>query len=148
VSTTMENNDAMSSVIGTALQINGDVTSDGDIRIEGTIVGDVKSRTLHLGQSGEVQGEVIADQIEVSGRIVGQIKARIVSLTRSASVEGDILHETLSVDAGAKVDGAVRRISTQDLNQKAGPAKVSPISPDVKERPSTEVGPRPAKAAG
>ncbi len=102
-----------SSIIGLGLHINGDVISDGDVLIEGIIVGDVKSRRVNLGLSGEVRGEVVADQLQVSGRVVGQIRARTVSLTRSARVEGDVLHEVLVVEAGAQIEGGVRRVNAR-----------------------------------
>ena len=96
------------SIIGSGLRINGDVISDGDLQIDGKVVGDVKSRTLNLGDTGEVDGGIVADQLQVGGKVVGQIKARTVNLARTARVEGDILHETLSVEAGAFIEGRRR----------------------------------------
>lgn len=133
----------MPSIISTGLHVNGDITSDGDVQIEGVIVGDVKSRTVTIGESGEVTGEVIADQLQVSGKVAGQIKARSVNLARSARVQGDILHETLSIEAGAYIEGNVKRISAKELEKPAAAASGGNVSVISKDQPA----PATAKAA-
>jgi len=136
----------MPSIISTGLQVNGDIISDGDVQIEGVIVGDVRSRTLTIGESGEVRGEVIADQLQVSGTVTGQIKARSVNLLRSARVQGDVLHESLSIESGAFIEGNVRRIAAKDLEKQAqAGATVSQIKEGGATAPAGQ--PEPAKAA-
>ncbi len=141
---------AGASIIGTGLRINGDVISDGDLQIDGLIIGDVKSRTLNLGESGEVNGAIVADQLQVGGKVVGQIKARTVNLSRTARVQGDILHETLSVEAGAFIEGAIRRVVAKEPEEKKAPAKAG--APDADEPAVEEAKPAgtvaPAKPVG
>ena len=123
---------SMPSIISTGLQVNGDIISDGDVQIEGVISGNVKSRTLTIGESGEVRGEVVADQLQVSGTVNGQIKARSVNLSRSARVQGDILHESLSIESGAFIEGNVKRINAKAAEKPAASAaNVSPIKDEA-----------------
>ena len=132
------------SIIGPGLRINGDVISDGDLQIDGRVVGDVKSRTLNLGESGEVDGGIVADQLQVGGKIVGQIKARTVNLARTARVEGDILHETLSVEAGAFIEGAIRRIEAKKVEEKKPAAPI--VAPEEDKKPAAGELAKPAAA--
>jgi hypothetical protein len=56
--------------IGDGTSINGDINSNGDIRIDGSIVGTVKCKgKLILGPSGIVQGDIICANAEISGTV-------------------------------------------------------------------------------
>lgn len=104
----------MPSIISAGLHVTGDLVSDGDLQVEGTIEGNVKSRLLTVGESGSVDGEITADQVTVAGSVTGKIKARNVSLTQSARVTGDIAHDSLSIDAGARFEGSCTRLGGGD----------------------------------
>ena len=106
----------MPSIVSAGLQVTGNMISDGDVQIEGAIEGDVKSRMLTVGEAGSVKGSVEAEQVFVSGEVIGKIKAANVSLARTARVSGDIIHEVLSVEAGAHLEGNMKRMhgSLQD----------------------------------
>ena len=52
-----------------------------------------------------------ADRILVRGKVNGQIRAQVVTFTRSAQVKGDVFHDTLSMEAGAKLEGHCRRLN-------------------------------------
>lgn len=100
----------MPSIVSPGLQITGNMVSDGDMQIEGSVEGDVKSRVLTVGESGSINGQVEADQAFISGTVVGRINARAVNLARSARVHGDIAHETIAIEAGAKVEGTLKHL--------------------------------------
>ena len=101
---------AMPSIISTDLTVSGNLVSEGDVQVEGTIEGDVKSRTLTVGQSGAVRGTVVADTVQVSGEVTGEIRATTVTLAKSARISGDIWHETLAIEAGARMEGTCKRL--------------------------------------
>jgi len=102
---------AAPSIISTDLMISGDLVSEGEVHIDGTVQGDVKAKSVPVGEAGVVRGEVFADSVRVHGTVDGQINARSVSLARSAKVSGDILHEMLSIEQGAFFEGHCRRIA-------------------------------------
>lgn len=97
-------------IISSDLRVNGDISGDGEIQIDGVVDGDVIGGKLSIGQSGSIKGAVTADRTLIRGRVTGQIKSRIVTLTRTARVTGDILHETLAIEPGARLEGNCRRI--------------------------------------
>ena len=97
------------SILGSDIKITGDLFSDGDIQIDGVIVGDIKARTLTFGQSADVEGVVSAEDVRVGGRIAGKVMADHVALMKGASVTGSIVHQTLTVEPGAIFEGQVER---------------------------------------
>ncbi|MFC7050639.1 bactofilin family protein [Emcibacter nanhaiensis] len=100
-------NNAAPSIIGSDVTISGDITTLGEIQLDGTVEGDVRSESLTVGEHGSVNGTVVANNVIVKGSISGQIKGRNIRLEKSAKVKGDIMHETLSVEAGAFVEGSL-----------------------------------------
>lgn len=97
------------SILGSDIKITGDLFSDGEIQIDGTIVGDIEAHTLTFGKSAEVEGAVSARDIRVGGRIAGKVMADNIALMKGASVSGDIVHQTLAVEPGATFEGQVQR---------------------------------------
>ncbi len=99
------------SIIGADISIVGDLSSEGEVQVDGFIDGDIRTKTLLIGESARIKGEIVGDTVRVYGRFTGQIKARAVTLAKSARVVGNILHETLSIEDGAFLDGRCKRMS-------------------------------------
>lgn len=100
----------MPSIISVDLKVIGDLHCAGDIQIEGTVEGDIKSQTVTVGEGAQVSGSIYGDTVRVSGNVTGQIEAKSVTLAKTAEVTGDVVHETLSIEAGAHLEGMCKRI--------------------------------------
>jgi cytoskeletal protein CcmA (bactofilin family) len=98
------------SIISSDLHVVGDLSSDGEIQIDGKLDGDINTRSLLIGETAIVKGHIVADQVRVHGAVEGQIKARMVALAKKAHVIGDILHEDLSIETGAFLEGHCKRM--------------------------------------
>lgn len=96
---------SLSSVINADLTVVGDLDSAGDIRVAGTVDGNINSRTLIVNGGGCVNGSVMAESVRVLGTVRGRIEARSVSIAGSARVVGDIFHHELTIEEGAVLDG-------------------------------------------
>ena len=116
---------ARPSVIGSNLRVQGNLISCGEVRIYGTIEGDVQATNFVLGEKGTVAGNVIADTIDVHGFVHGDITGRNVKLKATAHVIGDTTHEVISVEKGACLDGNFKR-TRQD---QVGPGMLPNNSP-------------------
>ena len=94
-------------LVGTS--ITGDVVSDGDIRVDGKVVGNMKvSGKLVIGEHGRVEGEVECKNAAVAGQLEGTLKvAQTLSLSASAKVQGKVQVEKLAVEPGAEINGSV-----------------------------------------
>ncbi|MCA8906543.1 MAG: polymer-forming cytoskeletal protein [Rhodospirillaceae bacterium] len=138
--------DAPPSIISVDMKIVGNLVTDGDVQIDGTIEGDVRSHSLSVGRTAQISGELVADVVRIWGRVEGRVCGREVSLMETAEVNGDILHETLEVARGAVVDGSVKRqkgdalLSTPKLQvthrKPAETAAPEPTSPGESETPA------------
>jgi cytoskeletal protein CcmA (bactofilin family) len=96
---------ATQSVIDAWLNINGNLQSEGDVRVDGHICGDIRCAHLVVGREATVVGHIVAEEAVVRGRVKGTIRANRVVLQDTACVESDIFHKILSVDEGAEFDG-------------------------------------------
>jgi cytoskeletal protein CcmA (bactofilin family) len=96
---------ATQSVIDAWLTITGTLESEGDVRVEGKIKGDIRCAHLVVGRDATVSGDIVAEEAVVRGKVRGSIRANRVILQDSACVESDIYHKTLSIDEGASFDG-------------------------------------------
>jgi len=96
---------ATQSVIDAWLTITGTLESEGDVRVEGQINGDIRCAHLVVGREATVSGDIVAEEAVVRGKVKGSIRANRVILQDSACVESDIYHKTLSIDEGASFDG-------------------------------------------
>jgi cytoskeletal protein CcmA (bactofilin family) len=98
------------SLIAENVSVAGDLSSDGDVQLDGALRGDLKVGHLSLGETGQVEGAIEAETVEIRGRVVGTISARVVRLFATAQVEGDITHAQLAIDAGAQFSGRSVRL--------------------------------------
>jgi len=98
------------SIISPDLKVEGNLTSSGDIQLDGTVEGDVTSRGLTVGEGAKVRGALVAETIRVYGTVNGTITANSVVLASSAKVDGDITHGSLSMEAGASLAGQIKRL--------------------------------------
>jgi cytoskeletal protein CcmA (bactofilin family) len=101
------------SVISADLKIVGDLHCAGDVQIKGTVEGDIRSRTVTVGEGAQVSGAIYGQAVHVSGSVKGQIEAPTVTVARSGRIEGDVVHESLAVEAGAHLVGSCRRLDSK-----------------------------------
>lgn len=95
----------VASVIADDLVLEGGVTGQGELHVDGAIRGDVRVDRLTLGETGHIEGNIYAETVEARGRVVGSITASVVRLFATAHIDGDVTHENLSVEPGAFFQG-------------------------------------------
>ncbi len=118
------------SVISADLKVVGDLHCAGDIQIKGTVEGDVKSRSVTVGEGAHVQGSIYGDSVHVSGSVKGYIEAPAVTVAKTAKILGDIVHESLAVEAGAFLEGQCRRLDAKKAGEKSGLSALKTGEPD------------------
>ena len=93
------------SIIGSDVTITGNISTGGELQLDGSIDGDLVCGSLVMGEEGSVRGTIKADSVVIRGAVRGEVRARAVRLEASSVIEGDVYHETLAVEAGAKLTG-------------------------------------------
>ena len=94
-------------LIGNGTKITGDITSAGDVRIDGYHTGNIViAGKFVLGATGVVEGNITSANADISGEIKGRIDvSEILSLKSTAKVNGDILTGKLAIEPGAIFTG-------------------------------------------
>lgn len=91
--------------------VEGNLLSDGEIHIDGSINGMVRAHTCLVDARGEVRGQISAEIVYVRGRVIGPISGVHVQIEKGAHVEGDVTNETISIENGAYVLGSIRHVT-------------------------------------
>ena len=88
-------------IIDTTVTVEGNVTTEGDLQIEGRINGNVHCARLTVGASGQINGDIKANEVVVRGKVKGTIRAARIMLLDSADVAGDVFYDKMSMEEGA-----------------------------------------------
>jgi cytoskeletal protein CcmA (bactofilin family) len=115
-------------VLSSDLTIVGNLRTTGDVQVEGTVQGDIRAHLLTVGESANIEGEIVADDVVVTGKVTGRVRGLKVRLTSTARVEGDIIHKTIAIESGAHFEGSVQR-AEDPLAGAGGDGGAAPPSP-------------------
>ncbi len=99
-----------SNVIGKGTVLEGNIETAGNIRIEGRIIGNIKSKSkIALGHSCHVDGNITAQNADVEGTVKGRVDiSDMLVLKTTATVHGDISTGKLVVEPGAVFNGSCK----------------------------------------
>jgi cytoskeletal protein CcmA (bactofilin family) len=108
-----ENFKEVETIIGPSVKVEGDFKADGNIIIEGELIGNVKTKkNLRIGESAKIKANIEADNAWVGGEITGNLKiSGQLELSNSAQINGDIEANILTVETGAKINGGIKMSS-------------------------------------
>jgi cytoskeletal protein CcmA (bactofilin family) len=119
-----EPDNATINIISNGTDITGDIKSTGDIRIDGSLKGNLNTKgKVVIGPTGKVNGEVFCKNSEVSGIVEGKIiVGQLLNLKASSKIYGDIATSKLSIEPGAVFSGNCK-MSENDNNGGAAVTK-------------------------
>lgn len=92
------------SIISEDFTIRGDIESEGTLHVEGRIIGLVKAQTIHISGSGQIEGDVVCQNISVKGKITGTVVCSELTLASSAVVKGSVSYRSITVGRGARLE--------------------------------------------
>ena len=128
-----------SNIIGKGTVVEGNIETDGNIRIEGKVEGSVKSKSkIALGQSSFVEGNIVAQNAELSGQVKGVVEVSEQLILRpTAVIDGDIVTNKLIVESGATFNGGCKMgIAPKEI--KLGSNANGQTKPLGEEKPTTQ----------
>tara|TARA_B100001115_G_scaffold91848_1_gene67546 strand:+ start:377 stop:766 length:390 start_codon:yes stop_codon:yes gene_type:complete len=121
-----DDNGTVINMIGVGTTITGDVNSNGDLRIDGTLKGSVATEgKVVLGKNGIVEGDVICNHADIAGEIKAKITvSQLLTLKSTAKLQGDIVTNKLSIEPGAVFSGSCSMGAViKDIKDAQGPEK-------------------------
>lgn len=94
-------------VIGRSTRVRGRVFGDGDLRLEGTVEGDISvTGEVTITDGAKAASNVEARAVTIGGELDGDVHAQgVVRIEAGARVRGDIQSELVAIDDGAEVSG-------------------------------------------
>lgn len=110
-------------MLGAGTTIKGDVQTNGDFRVDGTLVGSIHSKgKIVIGETGNIDGEVVCRNADVSGKVKAQITvSELLTLKSTARLTGEITTSKLSIEPGAKFSGTCNMSETVSSTMKDKP---------------------------
>lgn len=94
-------------IIGPSVNIQGDLNSDGNIRIEGQVTGKVNSsKGVFIQQTAKLAADIAAKEVTIAGEVQGKLNiSGLLILQSTAKVSGEITSPVLRVEDGATFSG-------------------------------------------
>lgn len=102
------------SLIGAGTTMKGDITSSGDLRIDGTLVGNIHcTAKVVIGANGNVQGDINGQTADIMGKVTGTIKVKdLLQLKGGSLLNGNIEAGKLQIEPTANFNGGCHMIQT------------------------------------
>lgn len=102
-----KNTEKLESFIGINSNFKGDIKTQGTLRIDGTVEGNIETDWLILGETSHLKGNAVSKGIIVGGRVDGNLNAReIIEIKTKGQVTGELTTSKLSIAEGAMFDGS------------------------------------------
>jgi len=116
------------SLIGSGTSLKGDMTSNGDLRIDGTLVGNIIcSSKVIIGANGVVEGDISGQQADIMGKVSGTIKVKeLLQLKSNCVVNGNLYAAKLQIEPAANFNGQCHMIQEQPVTNSGKSGSSSP----------------------
>lgn len=104
----------ISSLVAEGVEIDGDLSFHGGLRIDGCLRGQLRGRSadgaapalLVLSQTGRIEGSVCCGHALINGQVIGDLEVEhFVELQAGARITGSLRYRQLQMDVGAVVQG-------------------------------------------
>jgi cytoskeletal protein CcmA (bactofilin family) len=94
-------------LIGAGTTLKGDISSNSDLRIDGTVIGNIScSAKIIVGNSGVVEGDITGNQADIVGKVSGNIRSKeLLQLRGECVVSGNLYAGKLQIEPSATFNG-------------------------------------------
>jgi cytoskeletal protein CcmA (bactofilin family) len=94
-------------IIAAGTVLKGDITSNGDIRIDGNLQGNIQCHAkVVIGANGAVEGDITGQQADIMGKVAGTIKVKeLLQLKGGSNVTGNLYAGKLQIEPSANFNG-------------------------------------------
>jgi len=95
-------------IVGATVKIEGDLVSEGDIKVDGLVAGKIKtSKSLYVGPTAKIEADIEAESAVLAGHVKGEIKIKAgLVIQETGQVDGNITCQRLSISEGAHFSGS------------------------------------------
>ncbi len=120
-------------LISAGTTLNGDIVSENDLRIDGTVKGNVIcSSKIIIGNSGLIEGNITGLQADVAGKVLGNIEVKeLLQMREECLVEGNIMAAKLQIEPSAVFNGRCQMLLPTAKPKKENELKKPAEKPEV-----------------
>ncbi len=110
--------DIQQSVLARGVRLHGTIHTEGVVRIEGLVDGDVRAGTeVLVAPGGRIEGDVVTRHAVIGGEVNGQVLAEnLVEIRSGGDVRGNIVTPRIAVEEGGALNGLLRTAPPPDLD--------------------------------
>ncbi|MCU0437152.1 MAG: polymer-forming cytoskeletal protein [Raineya sp.] len=125
--------------IGKGATLQGNIDTFGNVRVDGKLIGDIKSKSkVATGNASVVEGCITAQNAEIEGEVKGSLEVtELLVLKSTAIIHGDILTSKMVVEAGAVFNGKCQMGDIEQIKKKDLSNHITPNT-EVKTETSVE----------
>lgn len=107
MATVQQNTGTLYNALTSGSKVIGTIITDSDIRVDGTIEGDVQcTGKLVVGEQGSIKGSVVCQNAEIMGKVEGKIDVKYsLALRATSDIQGEINTQTLMIEPNAIFNG-------------------------------------------
>ena len=108
------------SLISAGTTLKGDINSNADLRIDGTLIGNINSSAkVIIGANGVVEGDLQGQQADILGKVSGTVNVKeLLQLKGSSVVNGNIKAGKLQVEPTATFNGECHMHNSSTISDK------------------------------
>ena len=92
------------SVIGSEMEIVGDIKCNGIMRVVGKLKGTINCSDLIVEENAIVKATISANSVSIGGNVSGTIKTEALEISSNASFNGEVFYERIAIDSGANLE--------------------------------------------
>jgi len=125
-----------SALIGPGIRVNGDISGDENLVIEGKVDGKIslENNQVEVGQTGRVNADITAKVIKIAGEVRGDITGtEKVIISRSGNVHGNIVAPRMTLEDGAIFKGSIDMDPSESAKAKLSSTAKKPVEKPVEK---------------
>ena len=123
------------SVIGSEMEIIGDIKCNGIMRVVGKLEGTINCSELVVEENATINGMISASSVSIDGDVTGIIKTEAIEISSNASFSGEVFYARIAIDSGANLEAKLNHDPSGEKARKS-------VKPNV-----NEIDPKPTKTA-
>ena len=123
------------SVIGSEMEIVGDIKCNGIMRVVGKLEGTINCSELVVEENATINGMISASSVSIDGDVTGTIKTEAIEISSNASFSGEVFYARIAIDSGANLEAKLNHDPSGEKARKS-------VKPNV-----NEIDPKPTKTA-
>ena len=102
------NNSKHNLMIGEGVTINGNIKSDNEVIIQGSVEGDIQCKSITINNSGNLKGKIKAENMTVEGKVEGEININnLLEIKSKGNASGKIFYGRIQIDEEGKLEGEI-----------------------------------------